>query len=452
MPILNEYKSKEGQQATRELADHVATFLVWSTLLVSIVGIIGAPLLIYVTATKLAEDPPAHQAAVIMTRMMFPYIACMSFVALSSGILNTWREFKVPAFTPVLLNLSFIGAALFLAPHLETPIYAIAIGVMVGGLAQVAFQLPALAKIGMLPRIGMNPLTGLRDPGVCRMLAKMGPAVFAVSATQISLIINTNIATSLGTGGVSALTYADRLMEFPIALLGVALSTVLLPSLSKSSVEGDTAEYNALLNWGLRLTFLLALPAAIGLAVLALPMVATLFHYGKFDAAAVQATTMPLIAYAVGLIGMILVKILAPAFFAKQDTSTPVKIAFGVVIATQLMNLVFVPYLRVAGLALSIGLGACINASFLYWGLRRRKLFQPQQGWLVFFAKLLVALAAMGALAWYLGAQLDWIALQARPFMRALYLFGIIGVAAVAYFAVLGALGFRPRDIKRSAR
>ena len=287
VPILNEYKSKEGQQATRELADHVATFLVWSTLLVSIVGIIGAPLLIYVTATKLAEDPPAHQAAVIMTRMMFPYIACMSFVALSSGILNTWREFKVPAFTPVLLNLSFIGAALFLAPHLETPIYAIAIGVMVGGLAQVAFQLPALAKIGMLPRIGMNPLTGLRDPGVRRMLAKMGPAVFAVSATQISLIINTNIATSLGTGGVSALTYADRLMEFPIALLGVALSTVLLPSLSKSSVEGDTAEYNALLNWGLRLTFLLALPAAIGLAVLALPMVATLFHYGKFDAAAV---------------------------------------------------------------------------------------------------------------------------------------------------------------------
>jgi putative peptidoglycan lipid II flippase len=451
VPILSEYKSKEGDQATRALVDHVATFLVWSTLLVSALGIIGAPFLIYVTATKMADDPPAHQAAILMTRMMFPYITCMSFVALASGILNTWREFKVPAFTPVLLNLSFIGAALFLSPHLEQPIYAMAIGVMLGGLLQVAFQLPALARIGMLPRIGFNPLSGMRDPGVRRMLGKMGPAVFAVSATQVSLIINTNYATWIGTGAVSALTYADRLMEFPIALLGVALSTVLLPSLSKSSVEGNTAEYNALLNWGLRLTFLLALPAAVGLAVLALPMVATLFHYNKFDAAAVHATTLPLVAYAVGLIGMILVKILAPAFFAKQDTRTPVKIAFGVVIAVQLMNLVFVPTLRVAGLALSIGLGACINAVFLYWGLRSRKLFEPQAGWLAFFAKLLVGLALMGGLTWFLSQQLDWIALQKTPFLRAFYLFGIIGVAAAAYFAVLGLLGFRPHHFKRSA-
>jgi putative peptidoglycan lipid II flippase len=452
VPILSEYKTKQGTEATRDLVDHVATFLVWSTVLASVLGIVGAPFLIYVTATRMAEDPPAHQAAVMMTRIMFPYIACMSFVALASGILNSWREFKVPAFTPVLLNLSFIGAALLLAPHLEQPIYAMAFGVMLGGILQVAFQVPALLKIGMLPRIGLNPLSGLRDPGVRRMVGKMGPAVFAVSATQISLIINTNLATGMGTGAVSALTYADRLMEFPIALLGVALSTVLLPSLSKSSVEGDTAEYNALLNWGLRLTFLLALPAAVGLAMLAMPMVATLFHYGKFDAAAVQATTLPLIAYSVGLIGMIAVKILAPAFFAKQDTSTPVKIAFGVVIATQLMNVIFIPYFRVAGLALAIGLGACINASFLYWGLRRRKLFVPQPGWLKFFAKVALALVAMGAVAWYLGGLLDWIALQTTPVLRGLYLFAIIGVAAAAYFAVLAALGFRPRDIKRSVR
>lgn len=453
VPILSEYKTQHGEQATKTLVDHVATALIWATVLTSIVGIVGAPLLITLLAGDLRQTPGAYDASVVMTQMMFPYIACMSFVALAGGILNTWRQFKVPAFTPVLLNLSFIFASLVLVNYLEQPIYAMAIAVCVGGLLQVAIQIPSLVKIGMLPRIAINPLTGLRDAGVRRMLRKMGPAVFAVSAAQISLLINTGIAASLAAGAVSALQYADRLMEFPTAMLGVALGTILLPSLSKANSEGNAEEYAALLNWGLRLTFLLALPAAVGMATLAVPMIATLFHYGKFDDAALANSAMPLMAYSAGLLGIILVKILAPAFYARQDVKTPVRIALMVLVATQLMNLLFVFWLDlgVAGLALSIGLGACINAACLYVGLRRRGIYAPQPGWMAFFIKLAIAVAAMGALTWFSQAQFDWAAMKATPGLRVAALVGIIAGAAVVYFAVLALLGFRPRDFRRRA-
>jgi len=451
VPILSEYKTQHGDVATKTLVDHVATSLLWATVLTSIVGITGAPLLIMVLAGDLRETPGAYNASVIMTQMMFPYIACMSFVALAGGILNTWRQFKIPAFTPVLLNLSFIFASLVLVNYLEQPIYAMAIAVCVGGLLQVAIQIPSLVKIGMLPRISFNPMTGLRDAGVRRMLKKMGPAVFAVSAAQISLLINTGIAASLAAGAVSALQYADRLMEFPTAMLGVALGTILLPSLSKANSEGDTAEYAALLNWGLRLTFLLALPAAVGMATLAVPMIATLFHYGKFDDAALVNSSMPLMAYSAGLLGIILVKILAPAFYARQDVKTPVRIAVAVLVATQLMNLIFVPLMGVAGLALSIGLGACINATCLYIGLRKRGIYTPQPGWGKFFLKLAIGVAVMGAVAWFGQAQFDWAAMKVTPGLRIGALFGIIVASAVTYFAMLALLGFRPRDFRRRA-
>ncbi len=451
VPILSEYKNQHGQQASKQLADHVATTLVWATLLVSALGIVGAPLFVYLIATGLNDKPGAFDAAVWMTRLMFPYISCMSFVALAGGILNTWRQFKIPAFTPVLLNLAFIAASLLLAQHLEQPIYAMAIAVFVGGLLQVGIQIPALMKIGMLPRIGLNPAIGLRDAGVQRVLRKMGPAVFAVSAAQISLMINTGIASRLVEGSISWLSYADRLMEFPTAMLGVALGTILLPSLSKANSDGNTGEYSALLDWGLRLTFLLALPAAVGMAALAEPLIATLFHYGKFSAQAVAMSAQPLVAYSAGLIGIILVKTLAPAFYARQDIRTPVKIALGVLVAVQLMNLLFVPYIAVAGLALSIGLGACLNAGFLYAGLRRKGIYQPRPGWGKFYLRLAVALLAMGAVARLAGAQVDWIGMQAQPLLRAGALFLIIAVCALCYFAALLAMGFRFRDFKRSA-
>jgi len=450
VPILSDYKGKQGDAAVKSLVDSVATVLVWATLLIAVAGIVATPLLI--GAIMDAKTSEGEQAAIFMTRVMFPYIICMSFVSLASGVLNTWRQFKIPAFTPVLLNLSAICGALFLAPLLATPIYAMAAAVMAGGLLQVALQIPALVKIGMMPRIGANPLRALRDPGVGRILQKMGPAVFAVGAAQISLLINTSIASHLQAGSVSALTYADRLMEFPTAMLGVALGTILLPSLSKANTEGDTAEYSALLNWGLRLTFLLALPAAVGLAALAEPLIATMFNYGKFGAAATAAAALPLMAYAVGLTGIILVKTLTPAFYARQDVKTPVRIAIGVLVAVQLMNLVFVPWLQVAGLALSIGVGACINAAFLYGILHKRGIFVPQPGWLLFFAKLAVAVSVMGALAYFCRLQVDWVEMQRHGWLRAGALFAIVGASAAVYFAALFAMGFRTRDFKRTGR
>ncbi len=451
VPILAEYKSQQGDRETKYLIDHVATTLAWAMLLTCVLGIVTAPVVVYLVATGLKSDPQAFDAAVWMTRVMFPYIGFMAFVALSGGILNTWREFKIPAFTPVLLNLSFIVATLFLAPHLKQPIYAMAIAVLAGGLLQMAMQVPALLKIGMLPRLAFNPMIGLRDAGVRKVLNNMVPAVVAVSAAQISVMINTNIASRLESGSVTWLTYADRLMEFPTALLGVALGTILLPSLSKANFDGDKAEYSALLDWGLRLTFLLALPSAVGLVTLSEPLTTTLFHYGKFDTLAVAMTGKALIAYGVGLIGLILVKILAPGFYARQNIKTPVKIAVGVLIATQLMNLLLVPWIAHAGLALSVGLGACLNAGFLYWGLKRRGIYIARNGWRIFFVRLAGALCLMGGVALWAAGQFNWIGLQAHPFQRVGALIVVLAACGIVYFGALLAMGFRFRDLKRTA-
>ena len=452
VPILAEYKNQKGDRATHQLVDHVATILMWALVATCVIGILAAPMIVYFIATGLKDDPVVFNASVVMTRIMFPYIGFMSLVALSGGILNTWREFRVPAFTPVLLNLSFIAASLVLAPHLSQPVYALAFAVFFGGVLQLLIQIPALVKIGMLPRLSLSPRIALEDQGVRRVLQKMVPATFAVSVAQVSLIINTNIATHLQKGSVSWLSYADRLMEFPTALLGVALGTILLPSLSKAHADGNDAEYSSLLDWGLRLTFLLALPSAVALATLSEPLTATLFHYGKFDAQAVMMTGRALIAYGVGLIGLILVKILAPGFYAKQDIRTPVKIAVGVLVATQLMNLIFVPWIALAGLALSIGLGACINAICLYIGLRHRKLYAPGAGWAKFGVQLVGALCLMGGVALLLASKFDWLGMQSHPLQRVGALLLVIVACAVTYFGALAAMGFDFHAFKRVAK
>jgi putative peptidoglycan lipid II flippase len=452
VPILAEFKNQRGDQATKELIDHVATVLIWSLMAVTLLGIAGAPVVVYLMASGMSADPVAFQASVVMTRIMFPYIVFMSFVALAGGILNTWREFKIPAFTPVLLNFSFIAAALLVAPHYKQPVYVLAWAVLVGGILQVAMQVPALLRLRMLPRISFRLDTALSHAGVRRVLRQMLPATFAVSVAQISLIVNSNIASHLAQGSVSWLSYADRLMELPTGLLGVALGTILLPSLSKAHADGDNAEYSGLLDWGLRLCFLLAIPAGAALAVLAEPITSTLFHYGKFDATSVAMTSRALIAYGVGLIGLILVKILAPGFYARQDIRTPVKIAVGVLIATQLMNLLFVPYIAHAGLALSIGLGACLNAAFLYLGLRRKGIYQPQAGWPMFLLRVAGAAFLMSGVAAVLAGQFDWIALHAQPLLRVAMLAGIMIAAGASYFGALLLMGFRFGDFRRSAR
>jgi putative peptidoglycan lipid II flippase len=452
VPILAEYKSQKGDAATKTLVDHVSTALMWAMLVTCLVGVLATPAIVYLIATGLKSKGEIFDASVWMTRLMFPYIGFMAFVALSGGILNTWREFKIPAFTPMLLNLSFIVASLFVAPYMDKPIYAMAIAVLVGGVLQMAIQIPALMRIGMLPRIALNPLTSLADAGVRKVLQKMGPAVFAVSAAQISLMINTNIASRLQSGSVSWLSYADRLMEFPTALLGVALGTILLPNLAKANFEGNKDEYSSLLDWGLRLTFLLALPCAVGLATLSEPLTATLFHYGKFNALSLTMTAHALVAYGVGLIGLIVVKILAPGFYAQQNIKTPVKIAIGVLIATQAMNSLFVPYFAHAGLALSIGLGACLNALFLYWGLKKRGIYNALPGWRMFLIRLTGALLLMAGAALWAAGHFDWVAMRAAPVQRIGALIGTLALCGIVYFGALAAMGFRFRDFKRIAK
>src|SRR5690606_22217700 len=283
-----------------------------------------------------AATDTAFESAVWMTRVMFPYILCMSLVAFASAVLNTWSRFAVPAFTPILLNLSMILACLLFTDLFATPVYALAVGVMLGGVAQLVMQWAALAKLGLTPRFSLNANNAWADPLVRRVIRQMGPATLGVSVAQISILINTNIATWLPAGSVTWLSFADRLMEFPTALLGVALGTVLLPSLSAAHSKQDTQAYSQLLDWGLKLVLLLGLPAALGLALASDALVATLFNYGAFNAADVQQTRLSVMAYAVGLIGILAVKILAPGFYAKQDIRTPVKIAIGVLIFTQI--------------------------------------------------------------------------------------------------------------------
>ena len=394
--------------------------------------------------------------AVILTRWMFPYIGFMSLVALAAGVLNTWKRFAVPAVTPVLLNLSVIGAAWWggpaLARHGLDPIYALALGVVVGGVLQLAAQLPALAAVGCLPRVGLLPSAmarAWRHPGVRQVMRLMAPALLGVSVAQISLLINTQIASHLAVGAVSWLTYADRLMEFPTALLGVALGVVLLPQLSAAQARQDAVEFSGMLDWGLRLVLLLALPCALALLLFPEGLITVLYHYGAFSALDVANTVRALQGYGVGLLGLVAIKVLAPAFYARQDIRTPVKIAVGVLLATQAMNLVLVPWLGHAGLSLSIGLGALFNAGLLLGGLLSRGVYRPRPGWLLFAARVgLANLALGGGLAWAAQA-IEWTALQAQWAQRAALVAAVLGGVALLYFAVLLACGLRPRQFMR---
>ncbi len=429
---------------TKTLVDRVATSLFWALVAVSLLGAAASPALVWAIASGLHEQPEAFDAAVVMTRWMFPYILFASLIALSAGILNTWRRFAVPAFTPVMLNLCFIGAALGLASRFDPPVYALAAGVVLGGIAQLAIQIPALRRIGMLPRIGLNLRQALADPHTRRILSLMAPAALAVSVAQISLLINTHIASRLAAGSVSWISYGDRLMEFPTALLGVALGTVLLPTLASARGRGDDRAYSELLDWGLRLCVLLALPCMVGLALMAEPLTALLFHYGRFDAHDVEMTRRAVGGYAIGLIGLIAVKVLAPGFYAQQDVRTPVKIALFVLAVTQLLNLLTVPWLAHAGLAVSISLGALANAGLLLRGLHRRGVWRPTPGWPKFLAQTIAA-ATLLALALALAVpRFDWIALRAAPLERIGLALGLVGGGALLYLGALLALGVRP--------
>ena len=446
VPILAEYKNRQGDAAAHTLINRVATLLGLAVAAISLLGAIAAPLIIYLSAPGFSAEADKFALTVELTRITFPYIFFMSLVALAGGVLNTWSRFAIPAVTPVLLNVSFIVMALFAAPWFDPPILALAWAVFIGGALQLTLQLRPLAKIGLLPRFDFKP----SDPGVRRVLTLMLPAMLGVSVAQISLLINTVFASFLQSGSVSWLYYADRLMEFPAGLLGVALGTILLPSLSRLHADDNPGAFSSMLDWGLRLTLMLTLPAALALAMLAVPLISTLFQHGAFTADDVLQTRLALIAYSVGLTGLILVKILAPGFYARQDIRTPVKFAVITLIATQLMNLAFIIPLQHAGLALSIGLAALLNAWLLFRGLRQRGVYQPLAGWGGFAWRILIALAVLGAVLWLgMGEADDW--LQAGALERVLRLATLVTAGILSYFATLFALGFRPRDFRKRA-
>jgi putative peptidoglycan lipid II flippase len=454
VPVLSATRATDGDAATHALIDAVATLLAWVLLAVCIAGVVAAPLLVWLIGAGLQR----FDTAVLLTRLMFPYIGLMSMVALAAGILNTWKRFAVPAITPVLLNLSFIAAAWLGAPALARrgwdPILALALGVMVGGVLQLAVQVPALRRIGALPRIGLAPArirAAFGHPGVRRVLRQMAPALLGVSVAQVSLVINTQIASHVGVGAVSWLTYADRLMEFPTALLGVALGVVLLPQLSGARARDDAAAFSGLIDWGLRLVLVLALPCAIALLLFPQGLIAVLFHYGAFGAADVLQTERAVMGYGVGLLGLVGIKIMAPGFYAREDVRTPMKVAVVALVLTQAMNLALVPWLGHAGLALSIGLAALFNAATRLVLLRRRGLWRPAPGWAAFGARVALASAALAALLWVAARRVDWIGLQAYGWQRAGWMAGVLGAAAALYFVVLRLSGLRLAAFVRRA-
>ena len=432
VPILAEYKTKKSKIEVSYLINKVATLLGIFLVLITLVGVFGAPWLIYLSAPGFISEPEKFNLTVNLLQITFPYIFFISLVSMAGGILNTYGKFVVPAFTPVWLNISFIIAALYFSDLFEEPIRALAWAVFFGGALQLFFQIPFLKQIGCLPKINLD----LKDKGVWRILKLMGPAIFGVSIMQISLLINTIFASFLASGSISWLYYADRLMEFPAGVLGVALSTILLPNLSKSFSRKKTVDYSELVNWGLRLGILLAVPAATALAILAIPLIATLFYYGAFTETDILMTQYALIAYSIGLVGLILIKILAPAFYAQQNVKTPVKIALFTLFCTQFMNLIFIGYLKHTGLALAIGLGACINAALLFYHLKKGQVFKLNAGWTMFLIKIIFAAFVMALGLFYFKGTIDlWINYSA--FSRFVHLITLILFGATLYFITL---------------
>lgn len=449
VPVLSEYRQQRDVSEVRRLVAEVAGTLFGILFLVTLIGVVASPALVWLFAPGFADEPERFALAAEMLRFTFPYILFISLVALAGGVLNAYGYFAVPAFTPVLLNVCLISVALWLAPGFERPVVALAVGVFIAGAAQLLIQLPAMRRVGLLPL----PRWGWSSDGVQRILKLMLPAIFGSSVAQISLLFDTIMASFLVAGSVSWLYFSDRLMEFPLGIFAIALSTVILPSLSRDHAAENQQAFSAKLDWALRLCLLVALPAAVGLVLLAGPMLATLFQYGEFSGHDVYMARWSLWAYGFGLLGFSLVKVLVPGYFARQDTRTPVRYGITALVTNMVLNVAFVvPMVLLdfvaphAGLALATICAAFVNAALLFKGLRQQGVYKPQAGWPQFSLQLGVSSALMAAFIVFCKPQLGWW-LQAALFDRVLWLLGLIVTAAGLYFLSLLLCGLKPRQL-----
>lgn len=402
VPVLAQHQKKQTEDDSRTFVSHMFGAFALILFVISLLGVLASPWIIMALAPGFMDEPEKFGLTVAMLRITFPYLMFISLVAMAAGILNTRGKFAAAAFTPVFLNLCLIVAVLWLAPMMDKPVMGLAWGVFIAGVVQLAFQLPFLKQAGMLvwPRLA-------RHSEVSKVFRLMIPAIFGSSVAQINLLVNRILASFLVTGSVSWLYYSDRLMEFPLGVFGIALATVILPSLSRRHAEGNAQEFSQLMDWSLRWVFIIAIPAAVGLAVLSAPMIITLFQYGKFNAFDVQMTSQALVAFAIGLPGFILVKVLAPGFYAQQDTKTPAKIAVIAFASNIVLSLLLVWELKHVGLALAIALSTFINSGLLYFRLRQRAIYQPEPGWALFLLRVMLASSLMGAVLYYAVADMQ---------------------------------------------
>ncbi|MGR8940430.1 MAG: murein biosynthesis integral membrane protein MurJ [Gammaproteobacteria bacterium] len=436
VPVLSEYKENHGQAELKAFIDKTAGTLALILFLITSAGVIAAPLLILLLAPGFAWHGAQHDLAADLLRITLPYLFFISLTAFAGAILNVYGRFALPALTPAWLNISMIAAATGLAPWLDEPVTALAWGIFAAGVVQLAFQLPALIRLGLLPRFRL----GFADPGVKKVIGLMLPAMFSVSVTQINLLFDTLIASLLAAGSVSWLYYSDRLVEFPLGILGLAVSTVILPNLSKTHAADDPAAFSAALDWGLRLTVLIGLPATMGLIVLAEPLLSTLFQYEAFGADDVHFAGLSLKAYAAGLLGFILIKVLSPAFTARMDIKTPLRYSIHAMAASLLLNILAIP-LAHAGLALATSLGATLNAALLLGKLRRERIYVPDTGWGLFLLRIGFATGVMSAALYSQTDPSDWI--NGSSGRRVLLLFACVCGGLALYAATLWLTGMR---------
>jgi putative peptidoglycan lipid II flippase len=445
VPVLSEYKTRGEQVEVKALVDRVAGTLLGLLGLLVLVCVLASPLLVLLFAPGFWKDPLKFDLAAHMLRFTFPYLLFMALVAFAAGILNSYGRFAEAAFTPVWLNVVLIAMALLVAPSLEQPTLALAWGVLIAGFVQLAFLLPALARIRLMPR----PRWGLSDRGVRKILKLMVPGIIGSSVSQINLLFDTLLASFLVTGSVSWLYYADRLVEFPLGIFGIALATVILPILSRAHAQGSEEEFSRILDAGLRWVLLIGLPAAAGLIILARPAVSTLFQYDDFQRHDVDMAGLALVAYGIGLPGFMLVKVLAPAFFSRQDTRTPVKVAVRAVISNMVMNLLFVvPMVLLevpgahAGLALATALASYVNAGLLYRQLRRDAVFRPASGWPRLLTQICFAVCVMAGVVWWGMPGIEVLTEQTGA-QRASQISLWIAVGVASYLLALRVAGLR---------